>query len=92
MTLRGRPVRRPVVVRRSVPAARLGAPQPQAATGELVDRAVGRPGETDEPARRQPRTALAVVGCLVSLDLVRPHLGDLRRTRFAETASSYPSH
>jgi hypothetical protein len=30
--------------------------------------------------------------CPVSLDLVRPHLGDLRRTRFAETASSYPSH
>src|SRR6266508_4199644 len=50
------------------PAARLGAPQTHAATGDPVERAVGRPGETDEPARRKPRTALAVVGhALISL-------------------------
>src|SRR5206468_3533598 len=44
------------------PAARLGAPQAHAATADPVDRAVGRPGEADEPARRKPRTALADVG------------------------------
>jgi hypothetical protein len=44
----GRPVRRPVVVRHSVPQRPgVGAPQPQAATGELVARAVGRPGQPD---------------------------------------------
>ena len=30
--------------------------------------------------------------CPVSLDLVRAHLGDLWRSRFAETASSWLSH
>jgi hypothetical protein len=59
----GRPVRRPVVVRHSVPQRPgVGAPQPQAATGELVARAVGRPGQPDTPARRQPQTTPAMVG------------------------------
>jgi ATP-dependent DNA ligase len=31
-------------------------------------------------------------GCPVSLDLVRPRLAELRRSRFAETASSWLSH
>jgi hypothetical protein len=30
--------------------------------------------------------------CPVSPDSARQHVADLRRTRFAETASSYPSH
>jgi hypothetical protein len=31
-------------------------------------------------------------GCLVSPNLARQHAADLRRTRFAETASSWLSH
>src|SRR5215218_7484605 len=49
------------------PAVRPGAPQPHPATGDPVDRAVGRPGETDDEARRKPRTTLAGVGHTGSL-------------------------
>ena len=56
------------------PAARLGAPQPQAAAGDPVDRSVGRPGETDDDARRKPRITLAVVGRALSSRIRRAKL------------------
>jgi hypothetical protein len=48
------------------------------------------PGDRPPPSDL-PRV-LTLGDCPVSLDLVRPHLGDLQRTRLAETAFSGSSH
>ena len=54
MTLRGSPVRRPVVVSRRVPQlVPPRGPQADVTTGHPVQAAVDPPGEADEPARRQ---------------------------------------
>jgi hypothetical protein len=47
---------------RSPPSAALWTPQPHAATAHAEYRAVRRPGEANEPARRQARSSLAIVG------------------------------
>ena len=58
-----------------------------------------RPLRATAPERRQMqsdvtglRRVLALLSCPVSPNVARQHAADLRRTRFAETASSWLSH
>jgi hypothetical protein len=46
---------------RSAPSAALRTPQPHPATADAAYRAVSRPEEADEPARRKTRSSLAVI-------------------------------
>src|SRR5918996_2539515 len=64
---------------RSAPSAALRTPQPQPATAQAAYRAVGRPEEADEPARRQTRSSRAVVGHHGRLP--DPHAPSLRARR-----------